>query len=313
MSLLFDISLFQLTLLMMAPLIIACLGETIIERSGILNVGIEGIVTLGAVTGFLLTYYSGSAIIGCMVAALSGSVLTLLLAYFSITLRANQIVIGLGIFVLGLGISPTIYRLAVGVVQSIPQVPTLREIHIPLLGSIPFIGEIFFAQNGLVYLSYFLVAAVSFFLFKTPLGLRLRACGENPRAADTVGIDVARMRYGACAVGGLFLGVAGAYLPLVISGSFTDNIVNGRGWLALMLVIFGRWVPLWSFVGALLFAYVDAFQFKVSALPQFAKIIPPQFLLMLPYVFAMIVLVQVARGAESPRALTRPYDRETRD
>ena len=194
---------------MMAPLIIACLGETIIERSGILNVGIEGIVTLGSVTGFLLTYYSGSAIIGCIVAALSGSVLTLLLAYFSITLRANQIVIGLGIFVLGLGISPTIYRLAVGVVQSIPQVPTLKEIHIPLLGSIPFIGEIFFAQNGLVYMSYFLVAAVSFFLFKTPLGLRLRACGENPRAADTVGIDVARMRYGACAVGGLFPGRGG--------------------------------------------------------------------------------------------------------
>ena len=208
--------------------------------------------------------------------------------------------IGLGIFVLGLGISPTIYRLAVGVVQSIPQVPTLKEIHIPLLGSIPFIGEIFFRQNSLVYLSYILVAAVSFFLFKTPLGLRLRACGENPRAADTVGIDVARMRYGACAVGGLFLGVAGAYLPLVISGSFTDNIVNGRGWLALMLVIFGRWVPVWSFVGALLFAYVDAFQFKVNALPQYAQLIPPQFLLMLPYVFAMIVLVQVARGRRKP-------------
>ncbi len=162
MSLLFDISLFQLTMLMMAPLIIACLGETIIERSGILNVGIEGVVTLGSVTGFLLTYYSGSAFVGCLVAALSGSVLTLLLAYFSITLRANQIVIGLGIFVLGLGISPTIYRLAVGVVQSIPQVPTLKEIPIPFLGAIPFIGEIFFRQNGLVYLSYFLVAAVIF-------------------------------------------------------------------------------------------------------------------------------------------------------
>ncbi len=313
MSLLFDISLFHLTLLMMAPLIIACLGEMIIERSGILNVGIEGIVTLGAVTGFLLTYYSGSPVVGCLFAALSGSLLTLLLGYFSITLRANQIVIGLGIYVLGLGISPTIYRLAIGVVKSIPQVPTLTDLKVPVLSVIPFIGEIFFVQNGLVYLSYFLVAAVSFFLFKTPMGLRLRACGENPRAADTVGIDVSRMRYGACAAGGLFLGVAGAYLPLVVSGAFTDNIVNGRGWLALMLVIFGRWVPLWSFFGALLFAYVDAFQFKISVIPQFAQIVPPQFLLMLPYIFAMIVLVQVAKGAESPRALTRPYDRETRD
>jgi len=313
LSIFLDISLLHLTLLMMAPLIIACLGETIIERSGILNVGIEGIVTLGAVIGFLLTYYTGSPVVGCIFAALSGSLLTLLLAYFSISLRANQIVIGLGIFVLGLGVAPTIYRLAIGVVESIPQVPTLTAIKIPVLSVIPFIGEIFFKQNGLVYLSYFLVAAVSFVLFKTPMGLRLRACGENPRAADTVGIDVARMRYGACAAGGLFLGIAGAYLPLVISGSFTDNIVNGRGWLALMLVIFGRWVPLWSFIGALLFAYVDALQFKVSVIPQFAKIMPPQFLLMLPYIFAMIVLIQVAKGAEGPRALARPYNRETRD
>ena len=244
-------------MLMMAPLIIACLGETIIERSGILNVGIEGVVTLGSVTGFLLTFYSGSAIIGCLVAGLSGSALTLLLAYFSITLRANQIVIGLGIFVLGLGISPTIYRLAVGVVQSIPQVPTLKEIHIPLLGSIPLIGEIFFAQNGLVYLSYFLVAAVSYFLFKDAAGPEApRLRGEPPRGGHGGVSTSPGCATAPCAVGGLFLGVAGAYLPLVISGSFTDNIVNGRGWLALMLVIFGRWVPVWSFVGALLFAYV---------------------------------------------------------
>jgi len=309
----FDISLLQLTMVMMAPLIIACLGEIIIERSGILNVGIEGIVTVGSVAGFLGTFMMGSPVLGCLTAMMAGGILSLLLAYFAISMRANQIVVGLGIFVLGLGLSPLSYRLAVGVVQSPPQIKTLTEVPIPLLGSIPYVGEVLFRQNVLVYLAYFLVAAVAFFLFKTPLGLRLRSCGENPRAADSLGINVTAMRYGACVVGGFFLGLAGAYLPLLITGTFTDNLVNGRGWLALMLVIFGRWMPLWAFLGALLFAYVDAFQFKVSSLPQMAKAVPPQFLLMLPYVFAMLVLVKVASGAEAPRALTRPYDRESRE
>ncbi len=313
LSVFIDLSLLQLTMVMMAPLIIACLGETIIERSGILNIGIEGTVTLGAVIGFLGTYQTGSPLIGCLAAMAAGGLMASLLGYFAITLRANQIVVGLGIFVLGFGLSPFIYRLVFGVVQSPPQITTLPVLDTPLLGAIPFAGEVFFRQNALVYVSYLLVAAVWFFLFKTPLGLRLRACGENPRAADSLGIEVGRMRYGACAVGGLLLGLAGAYLPLVITGTFTDNIVNGRGWLALMLVIFGRWLPFWSFLGAVLFAYVDAFQFKVSALPEIAKAIPPQFLQMLPYIFAMIVLVQVARGAEAPRALARPYDREARD
>lgn len=300
-------------MVMMAPLVIACLGEILIERAGILNVGIEGIVTVGSVAGFLGTFVTGSPALGCVIAMAAGSALSLLLAYFAISIRANQIVVGLGIFVLGLGVSPLSYRLAVGLVQSPPQVKTLPEIPIPLLGDIPYMGEILFRQNILVYLAYFLVAAVTFFLFKTPLGLRLRSCGENPRAADSLGINVTAMRYGACIAGGSFQGLAGAYLPLLITGTFTDNMVNGRGWLALMLVIFGRWMPLWAFLGALLFAYVDAFQFKVSSLPQMAKIVPPQFLLMLPYVFAMLVLVKVASGAEAPRALTRPYDRESRE
>jgi len=313
MGFFFDISLLHLTMVMMAPLIIACLGEIIIERAGILNVGIEGMVTAGSVAGFLGTYLTGSATVGCLAAMIAGSFLSLLLAYFAISIRANQIVVGLGIFVFGLGVSPLSYRLAIGVVQSPPQIATLSPIHIPLLGDIPYLGAVLFHQNILVYLSYILVAAVTFFLFKTPLGLRLRSCGENPRAADSLGINVTAMRYWACIAGGLFLGLAGAYLPLLITGTFTDNMVNGRGWLALMLVIFGRWIPLWGFLGALLFAYVDAFQFKISSLPQMAKIIPPQFLLMLPYLFAMLVLVKVASGAEAPRALTRPYHRESRE
>ena len=310
---LFDISLLQLTMVMMAPLIIACLGETLIERSGILNIGIEGIVTVGAVLGFLGTYQTGNAVLGCLLAMVAGSLLVLFHAHFSIALRCNQIIVGLGIFVLGLGLSPLFYRLSIGLVKSPPQVRTLPSLKVPLLGDIPFLGEVFFQQNALVYVAYLLVGATGFFLFNTPLGLRVRSCGENPRAADSLGISVERLRYCSCAVGGMFIGLAGAYLPLVITGTFTDNMVNGKGWLALMLVIFGRWVPAWSLLGAVLFAFVEAFQYKVGTLPDVARVIPPQFLLMLPYLFALLVLVKVARGAEAPRALARPYDREARE
>ena len=312
-SIVADVALLHLTMLMATPLIIACLGETLIERSGILNIGIEGMVTLGAVVGFLGAFQTGSLLVGCLLGMVAGSLLALLLGVFAIDFRTDQIVVGLGIFVLGFRISPLMYRLVFGVVQSPPQITTLQSLPVPLLGRIPIVGEIFFQQNALVYTAYILVLLVWFFLFKTPWELRLRACGENPRATDTLGIDVRRIRYGACAVGGLFLGLAGAYLPLVITGTFTDNIVNGKGWLALMLVIFGRWHPFWGFLGAVLFAYVDALQFRVSVLPSLAKLIPPQFLQMLPYVFAIIVLVQVTRGAEAPRALARPYEREARD
>jgi len=310
--LLFDTSFFNSVMMMMAPLTFACLGEILIERSGILNLGIEGMLMVGAVLGFLGTYQTGSATLGCLSAMAGGSLLTLMLAYFAISLRGSQVIVGLSIFVLGLGLSPLLYRLMIGVVASTPQVPTLPYLEVPFLGNIPFIGEAFFRQNILVYTSYVLVVIMGLFLFKTPLGLRIRACGENPRAVDTLGISVTRLRYGSCAVGGMLLGLSGAYLPLVITGTFTNNIINGRGWIALILVIFGRWVPLWSFLGAFLFACVDAFQFRVSSLPGMSKIIPPQFLLMLPYLFALLVIIKVARGTEAPQSLARPYDREAR-
>ena len=147
------------------------------------------------------------------------------------------------------------------------------------------------------------------FLFRTPLGLRLRAAGENPRAVDTLGIDVFVLRRAATVAGGLLIGAAGAYLPIALTGTFNDNMTAGRGWLALMLVIFGRWRPAWALLGALLFACVESLQFKLAL---GTKLIPPQFLLMLPYLFAMVVLVWIYRGAKAPAALAVPYDREAR-
>ncbi len=304
-----DLQLWQQMLVYAAPLVLAALGELIIERSGILNVGIEGMMLVAAVVCFVVAFRTGSSLAGMAAAMAAAGAMALVLAYYGITLRGSQITVGLGLYVLGIGLSSLLYRVVFGVRLSPPQVKTLPPVALSVLADIPVLGPILFRQNVLVYVALLLVPAVHLFLFKTPLGLRIRATGENPRAVDALGINVVALRYGASVAGGLLIGLAGGYLPLVLTGTFTDNMTAGRGWIALMLVIFGRWVPHVALLGAFLFAYVEAFQFKVA---MGTKLVPPQFLLMLPYVFAMIVLIQIYRGARAPKALTVPYDREAR-
>ncbi len=304
-----DLQLWQQMLVYAAPLIVAALGELIIERSGLLNVGIEGMMLVSAVVCFVAAFQTGSLVAGILAGMAASGLMALVLAYYGITLGGSQITVGLGLYVLGIGLSSLIYRVVFGVRLSPPQVRTLGPVSLPGLVDLPILGPILFRQNVLVYVALLLVPAVYLFLYKTPLGLRIRATGENPRAVDALGINVFALRYGATVGGGLLIGLAGGYLPLVLTGTFTDNMTAGRGWIALMLVIFGRWVPHVALLGAFLFAYVEAFQFKVA---MGTKLVPPQFLLMLPYVFAMIVLVQIYRGAKAPKALTIPYDREAR-
>lgn len=304
-----DLQLWQQMLVYAAPLIIAALGELIIERSGILNVGIEGMMLVAAAVCFVVAWETGSAWAGIGAAMAVSGAMALVLAYYGITLRGAQITVGLGLYVLGIGLSSLLYRVVFGVRLSPPRVATLPPLPVPGLADIPVLGPIVFQQNVLVYVAMLLVPAVHLFLFRTPLGLRIRASGENPRAVDALGINVFGLRYGATVVGGLLIGLGGAYLPLALTGTFSDNMVAGRGWIALMLVIFGRWLPYVALLGAFLFAYVESFQFKVA---MGMKLIPPQFLLMLPYVFAMAVLVRIYRGAMAPRALAVPYDREAR-
>jgi general nucleoside transport system permease protein len=304
-----DLQLWQQMLVYAAPLIIAALGEMIIERSGILNVGIEGMMLVSAVVCFVAAFETGSTVAGIAAGMAASGLLALVLAYYSIGLGGSQITVGLGIYVLGIGLSSLLYRVVFGVRLTPPRVATLAPLRWPGLAALPVLGPILFHQNVLVYVALLLVPLMYLFLFKTPLGLRLRATGENPRAVDALGIDVFALRYGATVAGGLLIGLAGGYLPLVLTGTFTDNMTAGRGWIALMLVIFGRWVPHVALLGAFLFAYVEAFQFKLA---MGTKAIPPQFLLMLPYLFAMAVLVRIYRGAKAPRALTVPYDREAR-
>jgi ABC-type uncharacterized transport system permease subunit len=308
-DLLLDPQLWRLVIIMATPLVLAAIGELVMERSGVLNVSIEGMMTLGAVLAFVVTFQTRSALAGIGVAMLGAGAMALVLAYFAITRRVSQITAGLALFVMGLGVSALVYRISIGVRLTPPRVPPLPQVPLPWLSDLPLLGEMLFQHNALVYLAAALVPITSVMLFGTPLGLRLRATGESPRAVDVLGLPVFGLRYGAAVVGGILIGLAGAYFPLAITGSFSDGIVGGRGWIALMLVIFGRWLPGRVLGGALLFAYVEALGFKLGMV---TRTIPPQFLLMLPYLFAVVVLVRVYRGAEAPRALGVPYHRESR-
>jgi simple sugar transport system permease protein len=304
-----DAQLWQQTVVYAAPLILAALGELLIERSGVLNIGIEGMMLVGAAVGFIAAVQVGGLAAGIAAAMVAGGLMALVLAYYAVDLRGSQITVGLGLFVLGVGLSSLLYRVVFGVRLTPPRVATLAPLPIPGLADLPVVGPILFNQNALVYAALLLVPAVHVFLFRTPLGLRLRAAGENPRAVDTLGLDVFALRRCATVAGGLLIGAAGAYLPLALTGTFNDNMTAGRGWLALMLVIFGRWRPAWALLGALLFACIESLQFKLAL---GTTVVPPQFLLMLPYLFAMVVLVWIYRGARAPAALAVPYDREAR-
>jgi general nucleoside transport system permease protein len=304
-----DAQLWKLTVAIAAPFILAALGELLMERVGILNVAIEGMMAVGAAVGFLVTFSTGSLMVGILAAMLAAALLALTLAFYGVTLRAAQITVGLGLLVLGLGLASLLYRAVIGVRTTPPRIDTLAATPIPGLAQLPVLGDVLFSQNLLVYAAFLLAPLVHLVVFHTPLGLRLRACGENPRAADTLGVNVFALRYGAVGLGGLLIGLAGAYLPLAITGGYSDGMIGGRGWIALMLVIFARWSPLAVLWGAFLFAYVEALQFKVALL---TKAIPTQFLLMLPYILALLVLIRIYRGAQAPAALTVPYDRESR-
>jgi simple sugar transport system permease protein len=304
-----DLQLWQQTLVYAAPLVLAAMGELLIERSGILNIGIEGMMLVGAAVGFIAAVSTGSLAAGVAGAMLAGGALALALAYYAVDLRGSQVTVGLGLFVLGIGLSSLLYRVVFGVRLTPPRVVTLPALAIPGLADLPVVGRVLFGQNVMVYAALLLVPALHLLLFRTPLGLRLRAAGENPRALDTLGLDVFALRRAATVAGGLLIGAAGAYLPLALTGTFNDNMTAGRGWLALMLVIFGRWRPTWALLGALLFACVESLQFKLALT---TRAVPPQFLLMLPYLFAMVALVWIYRGARAPAALAVPYDREAR-
>ncbi|MEW5958479.1 MAG: ABC transporter permease [Chloroflexota bacterium] len=299
----------KLVMLAIVPYILASQGTMLGGRTGLFNVSQEGIMLLGASLAFLGTYLYGSMAYGLLLAVLAGGLFGLALAYFTTTLKMNQFVIGLALFFIGLGLSTLFPKFIIGVTLQPPLINTLNDVPIPLLSRIPILGEILFSQNWLVYFSILLSIFLYYFLYKTSWGLELRAVGENPKAADSLGVNVTRMRYVTAVIGGMLMGLAGAYLPLAYTGTFTEGMVGGRGWIAIALTFFGGWSPHLILLGSLFFAGVDVLGLKAQ-IGGFG--VPYQFLLMLPYVATILVMVFAFRLVRVPAFLGQNYDRERR-
>jgi simple sugar transport system permease protein len=306
---------FLLTILVAAitagtPILYAAIGGIITERSGVLNLGVEGMMLMGAVTGFLVTVATANPWLGAGAAMLAGGVLALIHAFLSVTLRANQVVAGLALAIFGAGLSSLIGKRLIGV----PLPATFQDIPIPLLSQIPFIGEVFFRHDPLVYMTYLLVPMIWVFLYWTRAGLNIQAVGEDPATADAVGINVNLIRYLCVIGGGMLMGLGGAYLTLALAPVWLDGMTAGRGWIAIALVIFAFWNPLRAMAGAYLFGGITAMGFRIQILE---IPISPFFLQMMPYIFTIVVLIMVSyRGLVkklgAPAALGLPFDREER-
>jgi len=299
----------KLILLTMVPFVLAGQGTMIGGRTGVFNVAQEGIMLVCASVGFLVSYYSNSLLVGVIAAMVLGGIFGLALAYFTTTLKMDQFVIGLALFFVGVGLSTLLPKLLIGVTLTPPLIPTLKDISIPVLSQIPFIGPIFFNQNILVYFSVLLSVFLWWFLYKTAFGLSLRSTGEYPQAADSLGINVTRMRYLTSILGGALIGLAGVYLPMVYTGTFTENMVKGRGWLAIALTFFGGWKPINILFGSLFFAGIEVLSYKVQVS---GLGIPYQFLLMLPYIATILVMIFTFKRSTVPGFLGQNYDREKR-
>ena len=299
----------RLVLLSMVPFVLAGQGTMLGGRTGVFNVAQEGIMLVGASLGFLVSYMSGSIFLGMLAAMASGALFGLALAYFTTSLKMDQFVIGLALFFIGIGLSTLLPKIVIGITLSPPLIPTLKDIPIPLLSQIPVIGPILFNQNILVYVSILVSIALWYFLFRTQKGLEIRAVGEHPMTADSLGINTTRSRYWAPIVGGALIGLAGAYLPMVYTGTFTELMVMGRGWLAIALTFFGGWSPLPILFGSLFFSGVEVLAFRVQVI---GSAIPYQFLIMLPYIATILVMIFTFGKSRVPAFLGNNYDREKR-
>lgn len=308
--------LFASALRMATPLALAAIGGTICERSGVVNIALEGMMLTGAFFATAATLATGSPWLGVLAAIVSGLLVAAIHAFVSIDLRADQTVSGTAINILALGITGfAMERLYghPGTTDPSKMIKPLFDFHNAsggVLGTIwNWINGILLSHTPIVYIAILIAIVAQWALYKTRWGLRLRALGEHPRAADTVGIDVRRGRWVAVLMSGALAGLAGANLTVEQVGSFTENMTNGRGYIALAANIFGRWTPVGSYLASLLFGFADALQIKLQGFR--AQInIPPQFFLMLPYVLTVIVLAGVIGRSVGPAAVGKPYEKE---
>lgn len=286
------------------PLLIAAIGELVVERSGVLNLGVEGMMVMGAVSGFAFALMTGNPWIGMLAGIVTGALFSQLFAFLVLTVATNQVATGLSLTLLGLGLSGMIGEAFVGQ----PGVK-LQNVDIPVLSDIPVIGKLVFGQDPIFYISLALVAGVWWFLFRSRTGLTLRSIGDNHDSAHALGIDVIRYRYLAVMFGGACAGLAGAHLTLVYTPQWIENMSAGRGWIALALVVFASWRPLRALAGAYLFGAVTIGQLHAQAI---GLSIPSQFLSALPYLATVVVLVVISGNKRltmmnTPASLGRPF------
>ena len=298
-------------------LVYATLGEIVTERAGILNLGVEGMMIMGAVTGFAAAFHTDSVLAGVVVAMLVGGAMAAIHAFVTITLLADQVVSGLALTLLGTGLASFLgQRLGPGATPLVGQIgPRFERIAVPVLSDLAVIGELVFNRDMCTYVMYILVPVMWMFIYKSRPGLFLRSVGENPQAADAMGVNVFRVKYVYTIVGGMLVGLGGAHLSLSYTPGWTENITGGRGWIAVALVIFATWDPIRSVAGALLFGGVNAIQFRLQAA---GTNISASLLNMMPYILTILVLVIVTwfeslrKRIGAPAALGIPYVREER-
>jgi simple sugar transport system permease protein len=299
----------KITIASSMAVLYATIGEIFAERSGVLNLGVEGMMLIGALAAFAATQSLQSLWLGMLIAMLAGGLFAMIHGFFTITLRVNQVVSGLALTLFGIGLTNFLGRPFIGKLSL-----KFEPVELFPLSKIPILGEIFFTQSALVYPAYLLVPVSYVFLFKTRFGLQLRAVGENPAAADTVGISVFTTRYLYVFVGGALAGLGGAYLSLAYTPGWKEQMTGGQGWIAIALVIFAMWDPLKAAAGALLFGFINAFQFYCQAAG--ITLIPSYILRMLPYLFTIGVLAVITHWKSAkirvgaPDSLGVPFERE---
>lgn len=315
MDVAFFVSILAVTVRAGTSLLYATIGEIYTERAGVLNLGVEGMMLIGAVTAFAAGYHTGSVWAGVATAMAMGGLLALIHAFITISLCADQVVSGLALTIFGTGLASFLgQRLGPEETPLVGLVgPKFERVALPDLSALPVVGRALFEQDVLIYAMYLLVPLSWLYLYKTRPGLHLRAVGENPQTADAMGLSVFRLRYVYTVLGGMLAGLGGAHMSLAYTPGWTENLTGGRGWIAIALVIFATWNPVRAVVGALLFGGINAVQFRMQAA---GTTIPAAFLGMMPYVFTIVVLVLITwweafrKRVGAPAALGLPYIRE---